>query len=93
MNALQKMSIYLKMSLKTLMHKPSFESFKGMIIYFPIWWKSLVPEKNSVSDSRPWIAFGALDFIKKIIKPGMSVFEYGSGGSTLFWSTHVKKLF
>ncbi len=33
----------------------------------------------------PWITFDAIDFLRLYLKPYMQVFEYGSGGSTLFW--------
>ena len=35
----------------------------------------------------PWIAFGAIDFLKTYLsgKRDVSVFEYGSGASTFFW--------
>lgn len=33
----------------------------------------------------PWLAFDAIDFILPRLRPGMRIFEYGSGGSTLFW--------
>jgi hypothetical protein len=33
----------------------------------------------------PWLAFDAIEFIKSRLRNGMRVFEYGSGGSTLFW--------
>jgi hypothetical protein len=33
----------------------------------------------------PWLVFDAIDYIKPRLFKGMNVFEYGSGGSTLFW--------
>ncbi len=92
MNTLQKSAIYLKMSIKAMMHNPSFHTINGSIKYFPGWLKHLTDRKNSVSDNMPWLAFGAIDFIKSIVRTNMSVFEYGSGGSTLFWSLHVKSV-
>ena len=35
----------------------------------------------------PWITFGAIDFLRQSLRPGLTIFEYGSGGSTLFWLT------
>lgn len=34
---------------------------------------------------QPWIVFRALDFLVTLNIEGKKVFEYGSGGSTLFW--------
>lgn len=33
----------------------------------------------------PWLGFDAIDYLAGRIAPGWRVFEYGSGGSTLFW--------
>lgn len=33
----------------------------------------------------PWLTFDAIEFLNGRIKREMRVFEYGSGGSTLFW--------
>ena len=38
-----------------------------------------------VSRPSPWMTFGAVDFLRETLKSGITVFEYGSGGSTLFW--------
>lgn len=33
----------------------------------------------------PWLVFDAIDYIKPYVFEGINVFEYGSGGSTLYW--------
>jgi hypothetical protein len=33
----------------------------------------------------PWMTFDAIDFLRSWLPPNARVFEYGSGGSTLFW--------
>ncbi|MCC6612966.1 MAG: hypothetical protein IT320_05765 [Anaerolineae bacterium] len=35
----------------------------------------------------PWLSFDVIDYLSAQIIPGWRVFEYGSGGSTLFWLT------
>lgn len=40
----------------------------------------------------PWITYPAIEFIQKRIKPEMSVFEYGSGGSTTWWANQVSAI-
>lgn len=37
----------------------------------------------------PWITFDSLDFLNKIVKPTHSVFEYGSGSSSIWWLTRL----
>lgn len=34
----------------------------------------------------PWISYPCIDHLNRVIKPGMRVFEWGAGGSTLFFA-------
>jgi hypothetical protein len=54
--------------------------------YFPLWVQSF-SEGYLLRKPSPWICFPAIDYIKEWAQNqnGISVFEYGSGGSTLFW--------
>jgi predicted O-methyltransferase YrrM len=38
----------------------------------------------------PWFSYAAIDFLKSLLRPEMDVFEYGSGGSTLFFAKRVR---
>jgi hypothetical protein len=40
----------------------------------------------------PWFSYAAIDFLEDFVQPNMSVFEYGSGGSTIFFSKHAKRV-
>jgi len=40
----------------------------------------------------PWITYPAIDFLAGRVQSWMSVFEYGSGNSTLWWSSRVSTL-
>jgi predicted O-methyltransferase YrrM len=40
----------------------------------------------------PWFSYAAIDFLEKFTRPGMEVFEYGSGGSTLFFARRAKSV-
>lgn len=40
----------------------------------------------------PWYTYSAISFLNERINKNMSVFEYGSGNSTLWWSSRVKKV-
>lgn len=40
----------------------------------------------------PWFGISMVDLLKKHLNKSLSVFEWGSGNSTLFWSEHVKKV-
>jgi hypothetical protein len=50
------------------------------------WLRSAGP-KYLLEEPSPWMTFDAIEILDEYLLPGMSVFEYGSGGSTLFWAT------
>src|SRR5437762_813163 len=37
----------------------------------------------------PWISFAAIDFLSEWLQKSMDVFEWGAGGSTLFFASRV----
>lgn len=92
MSALRKSVVYLKMSCRQLTSRPNLPGLWDVVRFFTSWWKHLAANRNSVSDRTPWLTFGAIQFIEKITRPDMVVFEYGSGGSTLFWADRVSKV-
>jgi hypothetical protein len=47
---------------------------------------------DGAGNSIPWIAYPAIEFINMRVKPEMSVFEYGCGGSTSWWASRVKEV-
>jgi hypothetical protein len=55
-------------------------------LFFGPWRRSLRPGANSLDDVSPWMTFPAIRFLDHFLKAGMRVFEYGSGGSTLFFA-------
>jgi hypothetical protein len=58
------------------------------------WFRSY-REKSAVNangDPIPWITYPALDFIRKRVTCDLTVFEFGSGGSTTWWANHVKNV-
>jgi hypothetical protein len=60
--------------------------------YYSEWKRSLKPGANALSDGVPWVTCEARDFIESILTPSSVVFEYGAGGSTVFYSKRVKKV-
>jgi hypothetical protein len=64
----------------------------SQIKYFLAWNKSLSSKSNSIKDEQPWITFTAIDFLKKHISEESKIFEYGGGGSTLFFLKRTDKV-
>jgi hypothetical protein len=54
---------------------------------------NLLNGKTPLDLELPWFSYAAIDFLKHYLQPGMSVCEYGSGGSTLFFARRVKSVF
>lgn len=53
--------------------------------------KSLLSTKKIPADV-PWITFESEEYIKSIINKNSIVFEWGSGGSTIYFSKKVKQI-
>lgn len=77
------------MSVRIFLRRPRPGTIITSLKYYHSWKKYLAPGRSPVTDGIPWITFPAIDRLNKIIRPDMEVFEYGSGGSTLFWARRV----
>lgn len=49
------------------------------------WWLRSKRRDYLLNAPCPWLAFDAILALQEKTTPGMRVFEFGSGGSTLFW--------
>ena len=47
---------------------------------------------DSNDDPIPWYSYPAIEYIKQLDLSDKSIFEYGSGNSTMFWASRCKKL-
>lgn len=56
--------------------------------FFPYLRTNIFSRTSALELELPWIAYAAIDFLDAYLRPQMSVFEYGSGGSTLFFARH-----
>ncbi len=54
--------------------------------YLVPYFKTNITTATPLALELPWISYAAIDFLNDFAKPEMSVFEYGSGGSTLFFA-------
>jgi predicted O-methyltransferase YrrM len=60
---------------------------------FPAWQRTLKPNASPLGDRAPWLTYDAIRFLERIVRPDMRVFEYGAGGSSLFFATRVREGF
>jgi SAM-dependent methyltransferase len=54
---------------------------------------NLVNGKTPLDLEIPWFSYAAIDFLEKFVQPHMTVCEYGSGGSTLFFARRAHSVF
>ena len=54
---------------------------------------NLMNGKTPLDLEIPWFAYAAIDFLETFLQPHMTVCEYGSGGSTLFFAARAKSVF
>lgn len=77
---------------QSIRHAQSLEQFRKIWSYRKRWSDSFKPGRNSVADELPWLNFPALEFLEKNISPEYKVFEFGGGGSTLFFCKNVAEV-
>jgi hypothetical protein len=53
---------------------------------FPAWLSAQRPYELTIANAKPWYNFSCVAFLERHLRPGMSVFEYGSGASTVYFS-------
>ena len=66
-----------------------YPKIRVLIKYFHKWMRK---HEDPLSESIPWLTFRALLFLENILTKRMKVYEYGFGGSTLFFSKHCKEV-
>ncbi len=53
--------------------------------YYFRWMKTIGSEKNSLQIGLPWFTFQAIDFVSRKLPKNSTIFEYGGGGSTVYF--------
>lgn len=69
--------------------KPIFLPFRFFFTYL----KQNRLKLNRLEEKVPWMTVPSYNFLNKLCKPGINVFEYGAGASTLFFGEKGVNLF
>jgi len=77
---------------QSLRHADNIRQVRGFWKYYPAWMQSFGKNRSSVIDELPWISLPALDYLKTQITPSFKVYEFGGGGSTLFFCAHAAEV-
>ena len=76
--------IYLIVKCLVFVWPPYLKQNLTGIRYLPYWLFTTIPIRDNVKDKIPWLPFGAIEWLDNYLKPEIKVFEWGSGGSTIF---------
>jgi hypothetical protein len=78
---------YIIQAWKSSRDRRTGQSFGRMLNLFPSWNRSLrlTPTEAKI----PWLTYAAIELLEQVLRPEMRVFEWGVGGSTLFFSSRV----
>lgn len=60
--------------------------------YTPRFARTLAHGGSPLSDAQPWLPYRAIDWLEENLDSSKSVFEFGSGGGTLFLAQRVGEL-
>ena len=60
--------------------------------WFGKWAGSTRGGVSPIGDEQPWMTYAAAEFLSGWLRKDMSVFEWGSGGSTIFFANHAKQV-
>ena len=93
MSNIKKLYHYVRETFSAFIIRPTIKTFWYSLRYaYPTLKYYNNPKHNSIIDSQPWMAFPAIDALEEFLTKDCKVFEYGSGGSTLFFANRVKEV-
>src|SRR6185295_5406354 len=78
---------YLSESMRALTKHAKSVTLGDLIRFYPGWVRSNVWTRGSLSDKQPWLPYNATRFLSETLHDGARVFEYGAGGSSLFFAS------
>lgn len=79
--------IFLRFIKHLMVHPGSFKFIGKWIRY-----KFFTAKKDNISAALPWMNLEVINWLSKYLKNNMSMFEWGSGGSTFFYANLVKEV-
>lgn len=57
--------------------------------YYDLWKSSQSEGRSTMADEMPWLTYEAIDFLNRYVQKTMSVFEFGGGGSSVYFARHA----
>lgn len=85
---MKQLLLYIKFALLFAIENKTLKHIKQ----YKRWNSDMHSNKSTMSMGLPWMTYDAIDFLKKISSAEMNVFEWGSGGSTIFFASRCKQV-
>jgi len=77
---------------RALSDHPGSVTRESLRSYYWPWLVSVCLSRDTIASARPWITYPAARFLEGLLSRDTRVFEYGAGGSTLFFAKRVGEL-
>ncbi len=84
--------MYAAQAARLFLRSPKELHLFSLLRHYSEWAVSLRKEQNSLTEGEPWLTYPARDFLRQAVRPDVRVFEYGTGGSSVFFLKHGAKL-
>jgi hypothetical protein len=88
-NIFRDLAVYSITAIRLLLLKGRVREFVTDLSHFIQWRKYRTSSKGTIDYRIPWLVFGSIGFLNSWLNRSMKVYEYGSGGSTLYFADHV----
>jgi hypothetical protein len=75
---------------RTIREHSRYANRSRFIRDFPRWYFFLLSGSSPIDAEVPWITFGAEEYLADFLTKEMKVFEYGCGGSTLYFAKKAR---
>jgi hypothetical protein len=72
--------------------RPECATAEKLDKFYEPWKASLAKGRSPMADAQPWLSFAAIELIGNFITKEMAVFEFGGGGSTLYFAKRVAEV-
>ncbi len=91
-NAIRDLVVYSLSTAKAFTRHGNAGTFVKDLADFGRWRRYRNSSEGTLYYKVPWLVFRCIDFLEQWLRKDMKVYEYGSGGSTLFFAAHVNKV-
>lgn len=71
---------------------PHTINYLRLVSYFNRWRINLEKSSSALTNDMPWLPYAVIDYLNKTLNKSMTVYEFSSGGSTLFFSKRVNQV-